>query len=183
MVNSTEIGDRQLPDYHLSTTCTSSPFSVSQPHPRLSRAMANHNWAQARLPPVINPEVYCCSCWNVARTERRDTYTCARNVTPLVSSLPGSLISILVFSKLFPKCDFKISGTIIPNTFFHKEAGLLGSELTGNDCFLLEMAQDGLVFRATLPTHQQGVQDLGSIEMSCVAGVYSETLLVKKAVP
>ena len=121
------------------------PFSVSQPHPRLSRAMANHSWAQARLSPVINPEVYCCSCRNVARTGR-DTYTCARNVTPLVSSLPGSLINILVFSKLFPKWDFKRSGTIIPNTFFHEEAGLLGSELTSNDCFLLEMAQDGLAF-------------------------------------
>lgn len=115
--------------------------------------------------------------------QRRDTYTCARNVTPLVSSLPGCLISILVFSKLFPKWDFKRSGTIIPNTFFHEEAGLLGSELTSNDCFLLEMAQDGLAFGAALPAHRQGVQDLGSIGMSCVAGVYSETLLFNKAVP
>lgn len=164
--------DRPLP--HTSILI---PFSVSQPHPRLSRAMANHSWAQARLPPVINLKVYCCSCWNVARTEERHLHLC-QECHPF--SLPGSLISSLVFSKLIPRWDFKSSSTVIPNTLFHKEAGLLGSELTDNDCFLLEMAQDGLAFGTALPAHQQGVQDLMSTEMSCIAGGSSETLLFKK---
>lgn len=58
------------------------------------------------------------------------------------------------FQKLIPKWHFKSSSTITPNALFHKEAGLLGSELTCNDCFLLEMAQDGLAFGAAPPTHQ-----------------------------
>lgn len=73
---------------------------------------------------------------------------------PSMSSFPGVLISV-IFSKLIPKSwDFKSSSTIISLTLFHKEAGLLSSELIGEDCFLLEMAQDGLAFGAALPAHQ-----------------------------
>lgn len=45
------------------------------------------------------------------------------------------------------------------------------------DCFLLEMAQDGLSFGAALPAaRQRGVQDLVSVEMSCLAGVRVEVI-------
>lgn len=60
---------------------------------------------------------------------------------------------------------------VISNTLFHKEAGLLHSQLTSGDCFLLEMAQGGLAFGAALPDHQRGVQDLVSNRDELACGV------------
>lgn len=100
-----------------------------------------------------------------------------------MSSLPRVLFSVAAFLKLIPKWDFKSCNTIISNTFFHKEVELLVSQLTGGDCFLLEMAQDSLAFGAALPAHQQGVQDMVSIEMSWLWEGGCSVTLIQKAAP